>query len=180
MIYSYDECLQKYGNHYQLTKKLQNQELYKIEPGVYSDKERVSELEIISYKYPYAIFTMDSAFYYHSLTDVIPDKYYLATSKDAYKIPDKRVKQSFHRIDKWEIGVSSISHHNVNLKIYDQERMLIELIRNKNTLPFDYYKEIIESYRKRISTLDIEKLQEYISMFSRQNHIFEAIQLEVF
>lgn len=180
MIYSYDECLQKYGNHYQLTKKLQNRELYKIESGVYSDKERVSELEVISYKYPYAIFTMDSAFYYHSLTDVIPDKYYLATSKDSYKISDKRVKQSFHRIDKWEIGVSVIKRHNVNLKIYNQERMLIELIRNKNTLPFDYYKEIIESYRKRINSLDIEKLQEYISMFSRQNHIFEVIQLEVF
>ena len=29
--------------------------------------------------------------------------------------------------------------------------MLIELIRNKNTLPFDYYKEIIESYQNEIS-----------------------------
>lgn len=25
-------------------------------------------------KYPYVIFTLDSAFYYHSLTDVIPEK----------------------------------------------------------------------------------------------------------
>ena len=71
MIYSYDECLKKYGNHYQLTKKLQNEELYKIESGIYSDNARVSELEVISYKYPYAIFTMNSAYYYHSLTDVI-------------------------------------------------------------------------------------------------------------
>mgnify|MGYP003459000988 CR=1 FL=1 len=74
MIYSYDDCLKKYGNHYQITKKLQNEELYKIESGIYSDKSRVSELEVISYKYPYAIFTMNSAYYYHSLTDVIPDK----------------------------------------------------------------------------------------------------------
>lgn len=179
MIYSYDECIRKYGNHYQLTKKLHNEELYKIESGIYSDKARVRELEVISYKYPSAIFTMNSAFYYHSLTDVIPDKYYLATSKDASKISDKRVKQLFHRDDKLEIGVSVKNHQNIDLKIYDEERMLIELIRNKNALPFDYYKEIIESYRKRISSLDIEKLQDYISMFPKQNHIFEAIQLEV-
>ena len=180
MIYSYDDCLKKYGNHYQLTKKLQNEELYKIESGIYSDKARVSELEVISDKYPYAIFTMNSAYYYHSLTDVIPNKYYLATSKDAYKISDKRVKQIFHRDDKLEIGQSVIERQNVALRIYDQERMLIELIRNKNTLPFDYYKEIIENYRKRINSLDIEKLQDYISMFPNQNRIFEAIQLEVF
>ena len=180
MIYSYDECLKKYGNHYQLTKKLQNEELYKIESGIYSDKARVSELEVISHKYAYAIFTMNSAYYYHSLTDVIPDKYYLATSKDAYKISDKRVKQIFHRDDKLEIGQSVMEHQNITLRIYDQERMLIELIRNKNTLPFDYYKEIIENYRKRINSLDIEKLQDYISMFPNQNRIFEAIQLEVF
>ncbi len=179
MIYSYDECLKKYGNHYQLTKKLQHEELYKIEPGIYSDKARVPELEVISYKYSSAIFTMNSAFYYHSLTDVIPDKYYLATSKDSTKISDKRVKQLFHRNDKLEIGASVIKHQNVDVKIYDQERMLIELIRNKNTLPFDYYKEIIESYRKRINSLDIEKLQDYISMFPKQNHLFEVIQLEV-
>ena len=180
MIYSYDDCLKKYGNHYQLTKKLQNEELYKIESGIYSDKARVSELEVISYKYPYAIFTMNSAYYYHSLTDVIPNKYYLATSKDAYKISDKRIKQIFHRSDKLGIGQSVMEHQNVKLRIYDQERMLIELIRNKKTLPFDYYKEIIESYRKRINSLDIEKLQDYISMFPNQNHIFETIQLEVF
>ncbi len=180
MIYSYADCLKKYGNHYQLTKKLKNEELYKMEAGIYSDKPRISELEVISYKYPYGIFTMNSAYYYHSLTDVIPDKYYLATSKDAYKISDKRVKQIFHRSDKLEIGQSVMEHQNVKLRIYDQERMLIELIRNKKTLPFDYYKEIIESYRKRINSLDIEKLQDYISMFPNQNHIFETIQLEVF
>ncbi len=180
MIYSYNDCLKKYGNHYQITKKLQNEELYKIESGIYSDKPRVSELEVISYKYPYAIFTMNSAYYYYSLTDVIPDKYYLATSKDAYKILDKRVKQIFLRDGKLEIGHTVIEHQNVTLHIYDQERMLIELIRNKNSFPFDYYKEIIDNYRKRINSLDIEKLQDYISMFQNQNRIFEAIQLEVF
>ena len=84
MLYSYDECLKTYGNYYQLTKKLQDEEIYKIEPGLYSDKTRMPELEVISFKYPYAIFTMNSAFYYYSLTDVIPDKYYLATTKTHY------------------------------------------------------------------------------------------------
>ena len=65
------------------------------------------------------------------------------------------------------------------IRIYDRERMLIELIRNKKALPFDYYKEIIESYRRAVQTMDIEKLQEYILAFPKQNHIWEAVELEV-
>ena len=180
MLYSYEECIKKYGNHYQIMKRIENKDLYKIECGIYSDKSRTSEIEVISYKYPNAIFTMNSAFYFHSLTDVIPDKYFLATSKDAYKIPDKRIKQTFHRDERINLGKSVIEYQNAMLPIYDQERMLIELIRNRRTLSFDYYKEIIENYRKRVRSLDIEKLQYYISMFPNQNRIFEAIQLEVF
>lgn len=180
MLYSYNDCLNKYGNHYQLEKMLTAKKLFKIAPGIYSDIERVSDLELIVYKYPNAVFTMNSAFYYHSLTDVVPDKYYLATSKDAYKIPARNIKQFFHRDDKFMLGVTTLQKGAVNIKLYDQERMLIELIRNKNSLPFDYYKEIIENYRKRINSLDIEKLQDYVSLFPKKNHIFDTIQLEVF
>ena len=57
--------------------------------------------------------------------------------------------------------------------------MLIELIRNKKSLPFDYYKEVIESYRKAVHTMDIEKMQQYICVFPNQRHILEAVELEV-
>ena len=180
MLFSYDDCLKQYGNNYQIEKAIKQKILYKLAPGVYSDKERVSELELITFKYPTAIFTLNSAFYYYGLTDVIPEKYYLATSKDAYKISNKEVKQLFHRDDKFKIGATTINYQNSAINIYDQERMLIELVRNKTKLPFDYYKEIIENYRKRTDILDIEKLQEYISQFPKQNHIFNTIQLEVF
>ena len=180
MLLSYKYCLTQYGNSYQIDKLVEEGKLYKIAPGIYSDKEEVSELDIITFKYPHTIFTMNSAFYYHGLTDVIPDKYYLASEKDGHKITDNRVKQSFHRANTFHIGFSKILYQNSQIRIYNQERMLIELIRNKTSLPFDYYKEIIESYRKRVQLLDIETLQEYITEFPKQNHIMEAIQLEVF
>ena len=49
MLLSFNECQEKYGNQYQINKMLTSGQLYKVEPGIYSDKERVSELEIISY-----------------------------------------------------------------------------------------------------------------------------------
>ena len=179
MLYSFDECMKRYNNLYQIEKMIQSEKLYKIDRGIYSDKKQVSELEIVTFKYPYAVFTMDSAFSYHGLTDVIPDEFYLATDRDATKIRANNVKQIFCKDTIFPIGIDSISYQNVVIQIYDKERMLIELIRNKNILPFDYYKEIIESYRKITYDLDIEKLQDYMTQFPKKDYIMNAIRLEV-
>jgi integrase len=50
---------------------------------------------VIRKRYPKAVFTLNSAFYYQGLTGTIPSFYYLATGKDAAKITDKKVKQVF-------------------------------------------------------------------------------------
>ena len=142
-------------------------------------QKQVSDLEIIAFKYPYAVFTMNSAFYYYGLTDVIPERFYLATNRNATKIHSNNIKQFFYHENILQVGITTIIYQNVKIQIYDKERMLIELIRNKNTLPFDYYKEIIESYRKIIYELDIEKIQEYILLFPKSDYIMNVIQLEV-
>lgn len=179
MLYSFEECIKKYDNQYQIEKLLQNGKIFKIEKGIYSDKKNVSELEVIAFKYPNAIFTMDSAFYYHGLTDVIPDKFYLATDRDASKIHKNTIKQLFYKDNILKIGITTLRYQNTIIQIYDKERMLIELIRRKNNLPFDYYKEIIENYRRITYDLDIEKLQEYVLFFPKKEYIMNAIQLEV-
>ena len=75
MLYSYAQCIKMFGTDKKLKKALKQKQIYKIEKGVYSDKEYESELAVISMKYPNAIFTLNSAFYYYGLTDVIPDLY---------------------------------------------------------------------------------------------------------
>ena len=96
MLYSFNDCIKKYNNQYQIEKKVQEGKLYKIEKGIYSDQKQVSDLEIIAFKYPYAVFTMNSAFYYYGLTDVIPERFYLATNRNATKIHSNNIKQFFY------------------------------------------------------------------------------------
>jgi predicted transcriptional regulator of viral defense system len=179
MLYSYNDCISSFGNDYQIKKSVSDGKLFKIRNGIYSDKEYVSELEIVCFKYPMAVFTMDSAFYYHALTDVIPEAYHLATDKNAAKIKTAGIKQYFYPRDKFEVGISQSTFQNISIRIYDRERMLIELIKNKDKIPFDYYKEIIENYRKLVDSLDIEKIQDYVMSFSGSDNIARAIQLEV-
>lgn len=178
MLYSYQEAIDLYKSDFQLKKAIYNKSIFKIEEGIYSTSEFVSELSVISKKYPEAIFTLNSAFYYQGLTDVIPNYYYLKVKKNK-TINDNRIKVLYENSTGIELGVINFNYANTNIKIYNKERLLIELIRNKNKLPFDYYKEVLGNYRKIIHQLDIQMIQEFAYELPKTNIILETLQMEV-
>ena len=180
MLYFHKELKEKLKSDYQIQKAVSNKEYFKIENGLYSDKEFVNPLEIICKKYPEAIFTSDSAYYYYDLTDVIPDYFYLATKRTDTRINDKNIKQIFIPNELFEFGKTQIEIENIAINIYDEERILVELIRKKNTIPFDYYKEIISNYRKKTDELDIYKIQKYISYYKNELSLYDTLMREVF
>ena len=111
---------------------------------------------------------------------MIPDVYCIATPESAKALRDKRIKQYFVKNEILNVGVTTMKRKNASFKIYDRERMLIELLRFKNTLPYDYYKEILGNYRRLIYELDIERIQEYASTFPKRKMISAALDAEVF
>ncbi len=179
MVFTYNECAEKYHNDYQIRRALTSGELKKLEPGIYSDSDFEVGSAIISKKYPHAVFTMKSAFYYLGLTDTIPEKYYLATDKDATKIRDKRVVQIFDNYNTLELGMITHDADGIDVRMYGYERMLLELLRNKKRLPFDYYKEIILNYRRKIEKMDLDMIQEMAEFLPKSDMIMETLQMEV-
>ena len=180
MVYSYKEILQKYKNRYELEKAIKNQEIYRLDKDIYSEKSFINPLILYSKKYPYAIITMDSAFYYYDLTDVIPDKIHLATPSNARTIKNQEIEQIFIEKNILNVGKTIVKVNNENVYMYDKERLLIELIRKRKQIPFDYYKEIINNYREIVDELDMYKIEEYLSLFKNDLNLSEALQREVF
>lgn len=180
MLYTYKELINKYKSNYYINKALANRKIYKIDSYIYSNERYVDYLLIINKKYPKVIFTSDSAYYYYGLTTYVPDKYYVATSRKDTKIVNSKLKQSYIPEDRFNIGVSSLKVNNINIKIYDKERLLIDLIRKSDSLPFDYYKEIINNYRLIKDKLDMKKISSYLKHYNSKKKIFEAIQKEVY
>jgi hypothetical protein len=180
MLYTYEECKQKYKTDYELRKRIEAGELSRVERGVYSDEARESELAVISKLYPYAVFTLNSAFYYHGLTDTIPQSYYLITDKNATKIKDPRVKQFFDNNDSLELGRIEKEYNGDYIFVFNKERMLVELIRNRGKFAFDYYKEIISNYRKQIYELDIQAIEEYAEKLPKTKLVMNTLRMEVF
>lgn len=180
MIYTHRELKNKGLDNYNINKKVENKELYKIENGLYSDTEKYNQLEYVVKKYPNSIFISESAFFYLGLTDYIPSKYFLATKHNAKKIENDKIEQIFMANHFFEIGKTEINYNNVKINIYNKERMLIELIRNKKAFSFDYYKEIINNYREIEDEIDVSLLADYLENFTNGKNIFEIIHREVF
>ena len=180
MLYNYSELLVKYQSAYQIQNAVKKKEIYKIEKGIYSDTPNIHYLDIVNKKYPYAVITSFSAYYYHNLTDVIPNKIYLSTDRKTRMIYSNKIKQIRMKDELYNLGKTQIEYEGVKINIYDKERMLIDLARNKNQIGYDLYKEIIANYRKQVNTLDTQKIEEYLQYYANGDKLFEIIQDEVF
>ena len=180
MIFTYNELLINYKSAYQIEKAVKDRKIFKIEKGIYSNVPNVHYLAVIMKKYSYGIFTSYSAYYYHNLTDVIPNKMYLATNRNATTIISDKIQQIRMKDELYNLGKTQIEYEGIIINIYDKERLLIDLARNKNQIGYDLYKEIISNYRKQVNSLDIQKIEEYIHFFVNGDKIFEIIQDEVF
>lgn len=179
MLLSRDDCLKRYGSDYLTAKQVAAGNLFQLERGIWSDLQYVPEQAIVSFKYPKAILTMLSAFYHYGLTDVIPEICDLATDRDAAKIKDRRVHQIFIPREFLEVGAETDERQGYQLRIYNRERMLIELLRNKPSLPYDLYKEILLNYRKILPQLNIQRIQDYALVSPKSNVVVNALQTEV-
>ena len=175
MLYFHKELKEKLKSDYQIQKAVEEKRYFKVDDGLY----RLRYIEIIAKKFPNFVIYGDSAYYYHNLTDFIPSKVVLATTKNN-KIRSKFVKQVRLTDELFNIGITKTQINGITINIYDKERMLIELARGKNQMGYDMYKEIIANYRKIADDLDMEKIEKYLSYFPYEDKLFEIIQDEVF
>ena len=180
MLFSYKELKEKYKSSKKIKKYLLEETILKIEKGIYSDTKNINYLEVIIKKHPTAIFTMDSAFYYYNLTDTVPEKEHLALKRDITKINNEKIKVTYHNDNLFELGKTTMQVNGIIIPIYDKERLLIELIRNRNSIGFDYYKEIINNYRQIRDTLSTKKIATYISNFAIEDYLYDVIMKEVY
>ncbi len=179
MIYKRKEYVERYGV-YEMRKNIKEGKIHKISNGYYSDDTKNDEINIITKKYKNSVFTMESAFYILGLTNKKPLKHTIATKREGTRFKDKDIKQYYMKDNLFDIGITEVDYKNTKIRVYDKERMLIELIRNRSTLSFDYYKEIIRNYRKIINKMDGYKLVEYLGHFTNGKKIYEKILYEVY
>ncbi|WP_172135349.1 hypothetical protein [Adlercreutzia sp. ZJ473] len=178
-VMTYRQALAKAGSDYRLERMLDAGELHKIERGAYSTIAHPDPLVIAHVLYPDAVITMDSALYAYGLTDVIPDKVHLATSRRSTRISRSDYQQYFTEDALLDPGAIEVERDEGPVRVYNRERMLVEVMRRQAKLPLDYYKEIINSYRRVAHDLDMRLVEDYIDLFKKRDFMFDILQREV-
>lgn len=179
MLYGYDDMLRRYGSAYQIGKAVKSGAVYKIARGLYSDERHPDPNAVACALWPQAVLTMDSAFYLHGLTDVVPELVHVAMPRNSTRIRDARIRQYYMEPALMAAGVETTDEEGSAIRMFDRERMLVELLRNAGTLPLDYYKELIASYRKIVDGLDMREVEDCMALYKRADSLFDMMQREV-
>ena len=179
MIKTTSELLAIYGSHYGISKAVTEGLLTKVGHGLYADDTpELSEVETICAAYPNAVMTLESAFAFHHLSDYVPDHYTFATPLNAHKIRSKKVRQMFMSSEILRIGAMESTSERGIVHVYDKERMLIELFRLKAKLPPDYFREVVDSYRRlaKEESINFHTLFSYCRRFKKGALIMARIE----
>jgi len=176
MLYTYDEVIKQYKNNYQLKKAILKNEILKVKPGLYSDKELSMDTPEVFIKRQDAVLTLQSAFHYHGVTDYVPDFTYIATPRNAYPIKDCNIKQIFMSGKYHSIGIEEYNQDGNIIRVYNLERSLIELIRYESKISFEEYHHVLRKFRDKKNNLNFNKLMTYAKQFKSYKKIVSVIQ----
>lgn len=179
MLYGYDDMLRRYGSAYQIGKAVDSGAVYKIARGLYSDERHPDPNAVACALWPQAVLTMDSAFYLHGLTDVVPELVHVTTPRNSTRIRDTRIRQYFMEPALMSVGIETMGGEGSAIRTFTRERMLVELLRNAGALPLDYYKELIVSFRKVADDLDMREVEDCMALYKRADNLFDMMQREV-
>ena len=180
MLKNRQECIQTLGSDFAIANAVSAKELYRLDRGIYSDRPYVPFVEIAAKRYPNAVVTLDSAFYYQRLTDVVPDVLHLATDRKASRIVDRRICQHFVPTAVLHVGETRVTFNSSTVLTYDLERLAIEVVRMRTKIPFDYYKEVVNALRGRVHEMYPAKIDDYLVNFPYRDSVAEAIRKEIF
>ncbi|MFA6755885.1 MAG: hypothetical protein WCR97_05280 [Bacilli bacterium] len=179
MILNYDELLDQLHTDYNIKKALTNGTLYKVERGIYSTKSNYSNVEILKKKYPEAVFSSYSAFQILGLSNFVPRNYYLTIERNSTRIKENFVECNYAFKNVAYLGITIMKYNGIEVRVYSKERMLIELVRNKNKYSLNYYCEVIKRYRLISSTLDLGMLRKLLEKFRYGKVLYNRILVEV-
>lgn len=140
----------------------------KVASGIYVYKDSlIDNLYIIHERCPQAVISHDEALYYHRLIDREPLNSTLTiySGYNATKLKKANYRVFFVKKELLNMGKTIVQDNfGNNIPMYDMERTICDLIRNRSTFEVQDINSAIKNYVKR-KDKDINKLMKYAKTF---------------
>lgn len=149
----------------QIKKLLQEEVLEKVKYGYYVlSGEMVFEEVIIARLFPDAVLFLETALLHYGYTDRIPRNWQIAVDKDSeksqYSIDYPPIEPYYQTSKYLDIGVTTYEMNNVEIKIFDRDRTMCDIMRYEKKLEKEVVTNAVTRYLKD-SKKNIRQLFEY-------------------
>ena len=141
------------GIHKDVLKELTiKKELEKITNGLYAlPSENIDEYLYFSYRIPKGIFSHETAAYLQGLSTRMPLVYVMTVKvgDNVSRVKSARDNIIFKYVKKnyYEIGkINMISPFGREISVYDKERTILDIIKDKDRIDSQVFSEVIKSY----------------------------------
>ncbi len=157
-----------------LSKMLKENKIERVCRGVYAKKDvLIDDFVVLQSKSKNAIYSNTTALYLHGYSNRISVKYDITVNSgyNGSLQRDKNVKLFYTKKELINLGVIDYKLDNGNIiKIYDLERTICDIIKNKNKLDRELYNKAIRDYFYSKEKNDL-KLYEYAKKMSIYNKV---------
>jgi predicted transcriptional regulator of viral defense system len=164
-----------------IAKSLLDGTISKIKPGLYKlvnySWNELSSFSDIALANKSGIICLSSASEYYGLTTYIPPMVSIALPHNSinFKLDYPPVKVYYFSDIQYKTGIDEIRTESGIIKIYSQEKTIIDLFKYKNKLGEDIFIESLKNYLK-YSNRDINKLIEYSTILKVKEKILPYIK----
>lgn len=149
----------------QIKRLLDDEIITKVKYGFYEMSDCfIKDEVIISRLFPHAVIFLESALLYYDYTDRIPSTWQIAVDKDSsksqYNIQYPQITPFYIENKYMNIGISIFTVDGIDVRIYDRDRTICDVIRYENKLEKEVFNKAIQNYLKD-NKKNIRNLLEY-------------------
>lgn len=127
-------------------------DIVRLKRGYYqlTDIDEPNEAAIITKLFPEAVLCMDTALFHYGYSERTPLEWHLTVSrniaKSRFKLAYPFVKPYYIDEKYLNIGVTTENTSQVQIKIYDRERVVCDCLRHKNKMDSEMFGKAIQAY----------------------------------
>ena len=186
------ESIMKMNNGYVTSKELSNLGIHrmylnimkdkgmieKVGNGIYIDSRKIEDIYFVfSLELSKVVYSHMTALYFHGLSIQAPnDKYDITVPNNYFNYKIKKHNVFYVDKDIYKLGLTEIkTPMGNNVRVYDKERCICDIIRFKNRMDLEHVKYSIREYLKR-KDKNLIKLSNYAKKMGIKEEVMNYVE----
>lgn len=174
------EINSKHINYYYISTLLKEKKIIRVSSGYYTLPNGYTDnFYVIISKCKKAIFSHATSLYLHNLSDRIPLVYDITVPYgygNCYK-DKKNIDLHYCKTDYINLGLIELkSPFGMNIKVYDIERTICDIIKNKSKIDIEIFTKALKDYAK-MTNKDLFKLMKYAKKLGVDKKVREYMEI---